>query len=108
MILSASTDCYVRDLGARLEVDEVICTELLWRGERLDGALATPNRRGPEKLRCIEALRARHPGARIAAYGNAGSDLEHLAAVDAGVLVNGSPAAVRAAEALGVPHRDWH
>ena len=108
VILSASTDCYVRDIGRRLGVDEVICTELLWQSDRLDGALATANRRGPEKMRCIEALRARHPGAAIAAYGNAGSDLEHLAAVEAGVLINGSPTAVRAAEALGVPHRDWH
>lgn len=107
VILSASTDCYVRAIGARLGVDEVICTELLWRGDRLDGALATPNRRGAEKTRCIEALRARHPGAHLAAYGNAGSDLEHLSAVDAGVLVNGSAGAERAAEALGVPQRDW-
>ena len=107
VILSASTDCYVRDIGARLGVDEVICTELRWCGDCLDGALATPNRRGPEKTRCIEALRARHPGSPVAAYGNAGSDLEHLASVEAGVLVNGSPAARRRAEALGVPQRDW-
>ena len=31
-------------------------------GERLVGALTTPNRRGEEKARCVAALRARYPG----------------------------------------------
>lgn len=107
VLLSASTDCYVREIGARLGVHEVICTELLWRGERLDGALATANRRGSEKTRCIEALKARHPGAAFAAYGNSSSDLEHLTRVEAGVLVNGSVSARRAAERLGLAVGDW-
>ncbi len=108
VLLSASTDCYVRDIGRRLGFDEVICTELRWLDERLDGALSTPNRRGAEKARCIEALRARHPGARLAAYGNARSDLEHLAQVDAPLLVNGSRAACRAARLLGIRSSDWN
>ncbi len=107
VLLSASTDVYVRDIGARLGFDEVICTELVWRDERLDGALATPNRRGPEKLRCLEALRARHPGARLAAYGNADSDLEHLVFADAPLLVNASRGARRRALAVGIPAADW-
>ncbi len=107
VILSASTDNYVPEIGARLGVNEVICTELVWAGDYLDGALATPNRRGPEKTRCIEELRARHPGARIAAYGNAGSDIDHLARVEAGVLVNGSREARHLAASVGLPTLDW-
>lgn len=107
VLLSASTDLYVRELGARLGFDEVICTELCWQAERLDGALATPNRRGAEKARCVEALRARHPDARIAAYANAGSDLDHLARVDRALLVNAGGRVRRAAAALGIEAAEW-
>jgi HAD superfamily phosphoserine phosphatase-like hydrolase len=108
VILSASTDNYVPAIGERLKVDEVICTLLVWNGDRLDGALASPNRRGPEKTRCIEELRARHPGARFAAYGNAGSDIDHLTRVEDGLLVNASAADRARAVALGLPTADWH
>jgi len=107
VLLSASTDLYVREIGTRLGFDEVICTEVRWRDGRLDGALASPNRRGAEKSRCLAALRARHPGAQLAAYANARSDLEHLAGADAPLLVNGSRRARRAARALGIPAADW-
>jgi phosphatidylglycerophosphatase C len=107
VLLSASPDLYVPAIGARLRFDEVICTELQWRGERLGGRLATANRRGAEKRRCIEALKERHPLARLSAYGNAASDLEHLAIVDAPRLVNANAAARRRAAALGIPCDDW-
>ena len=85
--------------------DETICTEVAWRDERLDGALVTANRRGAEKRRCIEALRARHPGARFAAYGNARSDFDHLATVDEPMLVNAGRSLRREAERKGLPDR---
>jgi phosphatidylglycerophosphatase C len=107
VILSASVDGYVRAIGARLAVDEVICTELAWRDARLAGTLASPNRRGAEKTRCIAALRARHPGLAITAYGNAASDLDHLSAVEHGVLVNGAAGARREAVRRGLATGDW-
>jgi phosphatidylglycerophosphatase C len=107
VLLSASADLYVREIGARLGFDEVICTEIVWRDGRLDGALATPNRRGAEKTHCLEALRARHPGARLAAYGDAGSDLEHLARADAPLVVNARPSTRRRARAAGIATADW-
>jgi phosphatidylglycerophosphatase C len=107
VLLSASTDCYVTAIGRRLRVDEVICTELKWVGERLDGALVTPNRRGEEKSRCIARLREAHAAARFAAYGNSRSDLDHLSQVESGVLVNGSAAARRAARKLGLRTAHW-
>ena len=108
VLLSASTDFYVRALGARLGFDDVICTEVRWNGDRLDGALLTANRRGREKTRCLDALRAENPGARIAAYANAASDLEHLAKADVARLVNPSRAARRGARRLGIPVVNWN
>jgi phosphatidylglycerophosphatase C len=107
VLLSASTDFYVRAIGDRYAFDEVICTEVRWDADRLDGALATENRRGAEKARCIAALRERHPGARFAAYGNAASDLEHLAMVEAPLVVNASRSTRRRAKALQLPVADW-
>lgn len=107
VLLSASTDLYVPAIGHALGFHEVICTGVRWNGDRLDGSLTTPNRRGEEKARCIEALRARFPGAQSVAYGNAASDLPHLKRVDRGVLVNGSSAARQAAVREGITCTDW-
>lgn len=107
VLLSASVDLYVPDIGRRLGFDETICTEILWRDGRLDGALASPNRRAEEKLRCVERLRGRFPGAAITAYGNARSDFPHLKAVDEPVLVNAGAGLRRAAEKIGIQSADW-
>jgi HAD superfamily hydrolase (TIGR01490 family) len=107
VLLSASVDLYVPAIGERFGFTETICTEVRWQGDALDGALVTENRRGEEKLRCIEALRRRFPGASIAAYGNSGSDLPHLAAVERPLLVNAGAAARQKAEKMGIPSADW-
>jgi HAD superfamily hydrolase (TIGR01490 family) len=107
VLLSASVDLYVPAIGRRLGFDETHCTGVAWKGERLDGHLTTENRRGAEKRRVVEALRVRYPGARMAAYGNARSDFEHLLAVDEPLVVNASPATQRHARAAGLPCADW-
>lgn len=107
VLLSASVDLYVPEIGRRFRFDETICTEVAWRDGRLDGALVTENRRAEEKARCIEALRARFPGAGFAAYGNARSDIAHLRAVEEPMLVNARAAVRREAAALGIPAADW-
>jgi phosphatidylglycerophosphatase C len=107
VLLSASTDLYVPAIACSLGFQEAICTGVRWNGERLDGTLTTPNRRGEEKARCIEALRARFPGLQSIAYGNAVSDIPHLRLVDRGVLVNGSAAARGAAVREGLTCTDW-
>ena len=106
VLMSASTDLYVPAIARALGFDEVICTGVRWNGERLQGDLSTPNRRGEEKVRCFEELRRKHPGASFA-YGNAGSDLPHLALADHPLLVNGSLAARREAQRVGVPCAVW-
>lgn len=107
VLLSASVDLYVPDIGLRFGFDECICTEIAWQGDRLDGALASANRRGEEKRRCILALRARYPDARVAAYGNARSDFEHLEAVEEPVLVNAGPGIRREARKRGFRTAEW-
>jgi len=107
VLLSASVDLYVPDIGRRYGFDETICTEVAWRDGRLDGTLVTANRRAAEKRRCVEAIRSRFPGARLAAYGNARSDFDHLAVVDEPVLVNAGRPLRREAEKRGFRTEDW-
>jgi phosphatidylglycerophosphatase C len=100
VLMSASTDLYVPAFGKALGFDEVICTGVRWDEDRLDGHLTTPNRRGTEKTRCFEQIRK---GFTTAAYGNAGSDLDHLRLADQPLLVNASASAQSKARRLGVP-----
>ena len=84
-----------------------MCTGVAWDGTRLLGTLTTPNRRGEEKVSCLQALRARHQHLPVVAYGNAQSDLAHLRLAERGVLVNGNRAAVRQAAGEGVSCVIW-
>ena len=106
-LLSASTDLYVPAIGKALGFDETVCTGVAWDGTRLRGTLTTANRRGAEKVRCLQALRARHQNLPVVAYGNAQSDLAHLRLAERGVLVNGSRAAVQEAARAGVSCVTW-
>jgi phosphoserine phosphatase len=107
VLLSAGTELYVPEFARALGFADVICTGLEWRGDVLIGRLSTPNRRGAEKARCVERLRAEHPGRQFAAYGNAGSDIPHLRLVEQPLLVNGSRRARAAAERYGIPLGTW-
>jgi phosphatidylglycerophosphatase C len=107
VLMSASTDLYVPAIARELGFNETICTAVRWDGDRLDGTLTTPNRKGEEKARCFLGCRERHPGLATTAYGNSHSDLPHLRLADHGVLVNGSERARREAQELGVTCVDW-
>ena len=107
VLMSASVDFYVPEFGRQLGFDRVICTGVAWNGDRLDGTLTTPNRRGEEKARCLRELAAELDDTDAFAYGNSASDLPHLSIARHGVLVNGSPGARRAAAALGVSVIEW-
>jgi phosphatidylglycerophosphatase C len=108
VLMSASVDVYVPAIGRALGFTETVCTGVRWDGERLHGALTTPNRRGVEKVHCFEALKKAHPAVPTAAYGNAGSDLPHLRLADRGVLVNGSASDRAEARAAGIETVDWN
>jgi HAD superfamily hydrolase (TIGR01490 family) len=107
VLMSASVDFYVPEFGRQLGFDEVISTGVAWNGDRLDGTLTTPNRRGEEKARCFHALVAARADEDTFAYGNSDSDLPHLKLAKHGLLVNGSLAARRAASAMGVASAEW-
>jgi phosphatidylglycerophosphatase C len=107
VLMSASPDLYVPAVARALGFNEVLCTGVRWNGNRLDGRLTTHNCRGAEKARRFEALRARYPGVPSVAYGNAGSDLEHLRLADRGVLVNGPVAVRQQAQQMGVVCESW-
>jgi phosphatidylglycerophosphatase C len=107
VLMSASVDFYVPEFGRQLGFDQVICTGVAWQGDRLDGTLTTPNRRGEEKAVCLRALVAERNDDHVFAYGNSDSDLPHLQLARHGLLVNGSPRARRAAAALDVAMAEW-
>ena len=108
VLLSASPDLYVPLIGQMLGFERTLCTELQWRGDRLDGALKTPNRRGEEKLECLNWLRAQYPGVPVIAYGNSASDLDHMRQADRALLVNADSAARRLADKWGIGVSYWN
>jgi phosphatidylglycerophosphatase C len=107
VLLSASPDLYVKRIGSLLGFERTLCTELEWLGDRLDGHLKTENRRGEEKLRCLNWLREQYPGMPIIAYGNSASDLDHMRAADRALLVNGDSAARRLAAKWNIEVSSW-
>jgi phosphatidylglycerophosphatase C len=107
VLLSASPDLYVPAIGHALGFAQTVCTGVEWDGERLTGGFTTPNQRGPEKAHTVVELRREHPGLAVVAYGNAASDLEHLALADRAALVNGSGRARRAAARLKIDCVTW-
>ena len=107
VLLSASPDLYVPRIGRALGFERTLCTELEWQGDRLAGALKTPNRRGAEKERCLDWLRTQYQGLPIVAYGDSASDLDHMRRADRAMLVNGSAAARALAAQLRIPSLDW-
>jgi phosphatidylglycerophosphatase C len=108
VLMSASTDLYVPAIARELGFDETVCTGIRWDGEKLDGSLTTPNRKGAEKARCFTALAERHRDLTTVAYGNSFADLPHLRLAARGVLVNGGSKARRAAQSFGVVCVDWN
>ena len=107
VLLSASPDLYVPRIGRSLGFERTLCTEVQWRGDRLVGALSTPNRHGAEKSRCLAWLRGQYPGLPIVAYGNSASDVDHMRHADQALLVNGNAAARGLAHRWQIPTADW-
>ena len=108
VLMSASPDLYVPLIGRLLGFEQTLCTEIEWQGDRLDGHLKTPNRRGEEKLRCMTWLREQYRGLPIIAYGNSASDLDHMRNADRALLVNGNDAARRLAAKWNIAVSYWN
>ena len=89
ILVTASPDCYVAELGRRLAFHGVICTHVEWIDGRLSGKLASPNMRGQEKVRALRDIKIRYGNLPVTAYADHRSDLALLKLADHGVLVNG-------------------
>jgi phosphatidylglycerophosphatase C len=90
VLLSASPDLYVPQIGRTLGFHQTICTELSWRANgELDGRLRSANRRGEEKARCVAGMLAAGNYSESVAFGNSSADLAHMALTTTGVWVNG-------------------
>jgi len=108
LLMSASTDLYVPRIGRALGFDEVICTQVRWRSDdRLDGRLANINCRGAEKRRCLAEILARDQPDRVYAYGNSGSDLDHMALANEAFLIN-APAHLTRVPSPNLQPVRWH
>jgi len=107
VLLSASPDLYVPNIGRLLGFERTVCTTLRWRGDILDGHLNSANCRGEEKVLCLQELRGAYPDKPFIAYGNSLSDLAHMRQADRAVLVNGDAAARRLAGRWSIPTAEW-
>jgi HAD superfamily hydrolase (TIGR01490 family) len=107
ILLSASLDLYVEELGRRLAFNHVICTKTEWQGDILTGVLASANRYGEEKLRCLKELKARYGKTPVLAYADHHSDIPLLRMADYGTLVNGTARARRLAAREGITRLKW-
>jgi phosphatidylglycerophosphatase C len=101
ILMSASVDLYVPEIGRRLGFDATICSGVAWRDGRVAGPLSSANCRDQEKARCLREVAAQLPALPITAYGNSGSDLPHLVLAQHAVLINANAKLRRAAEATG-------
>lgn len=107
ILLTASPDCYVTELGHRLGFDEVICTKVEWKAGRLSGNLTGPNMRGEEKVRALQSIRSRYRAGSVTAYADHWSDLGMLRLADYGILVNGGRKAKTLAHRDGIQCVMW-
>jgi HAD superfamily hydrolase (TIGR01490 family) len=107
ILMSASVDLYVPEIGCRLGFDETICSGVAWTDGTLDGRLRTPNRRAEEKALCFRSAAAAHPHRPTVAYGNAASDLPHMMLASHAVMVNPSAGLRARAETHGIECVRW-
>jgi HAD superfamily hydrolase (TIGR01490 family) len=107
VLLTASLDLYVDEVGSRLGFHHVICTQVEWQGDKLSGRLSSPNRYGTEKVRCLQGLKEQYSGYTVIAYADDHSDIPLLQLADEGVLVNGKAGSCRLARQSGILERIW-
>lgn len=89
VLVSASLGPYLRPLGRRLGVDDVLCAEPLRSGDEFADGLDGANCRAQEKVRRLDQWLAERSwqDATVWAYGNSAGDRELLARADHPLLV---------------------
>lgn len=91
VLVSASLGPYLRPLGRRLGVDDVLCAEPLRAGDEFADGLQGANCRAAEKVRRLDEwlVQQRLEDATVWAYGDSAGDRELLARADHPLLVRG-------------------
>lgn len=110
LLASASLDLYVAPIAGLLGFEAAVATRIAWAGGCASGTLEGPNLRGAAKLQAVRALLdSRFGGAplHLTAYSDHESDAPLLAAADAPVAVDPTPALARMAAARGWPVERW-
>jgi phosphatidylglycerophosphatase C len=103
VLLSASPDCYVNDIGLALGFTDTIATRVDIAGDSVTGYLAGPNLKGPEKVLALEnELGEQLPDYELTAYGDDVSDQNLLAMADHGYWVRRTPELERLARELDI------
>lgn len=89
VLVSASLGPYLRPLGRRLGVDDVLCAEPQRNGDKFTDGLAGANCRAAEKVRRLDAwlVDRRLDYSTVWAYGDSAGDRELLARADHPLLV---------------------
>lgn len=82
VLVSATLDLYLAQVGAQLGFDDVLCSRLEERDGVFSGALAGADCTGPEKLRRLAALLGDLGAHELHVYGDSAGDRELLAAAD--------------------------
>jgi HAD superfamily hydrolase (TIGR01490 family) len=111
IMVTASLDFYVEELGKRLGFDTVICTRSAWdAGERLTGYLDGDNCYGAVKLELVnEYFRQKrsHSQWYTLGYSDHHSDLPLLSWVDEAIAVNPTGKLLDIAKQRGYEIQDW-
>lgn len=107
VLLSASLDIYVKDLGCRLGFNETICTSVEWSNDKLTGCLASKNCHGREKISRLLSQCAEFGTIYVTAYADDISDVPLLSMADKGVLINGSRNSRDLAVKAGIELDNW-
>ena len=103
VLLSASLDLYVNDIGNALGFDQILATRAEVSEDVLTGKLAGPNLKGPEKVRALKSLLGNaRDDLEITAYGDHKSDVDLLGWVDHGFWINRTAALERLATAHSI------
>ncbi|PHR60386.1 MAG: HAD-IB family hydrolase [Robiginitomaculum sp.] len=113
IIASAAVDLIVDPIARRLNIDEVVCTQMAYCAEgRLRKKLGSMNCYGCGKLNMIKAYLAQDPdycrdSVHITMYSDSRSDLDIMCWADVGIAVHPSPRLAKCTEEYGFEVQMW-
>ena len=109
VIASAAADLIAAPIARALGVEHLVCTELCWNGQTLQGDFATDNCYGDAKRRALAEYIAQQNwcGKPITFYTDSQSDFPLIDMADCTVVINPKPKTLAEARARGLPVQCW-